>query len=102
MQAWHRACPLSEVGNDAPVGVTIADQPIGIFRAQGELYAIHDICTHQHARLSQGYPEGHLIECPLHEAKFDVRTGRCVSGPGNGDVKTFETKVEAEAVWVKV
>lgn len=102
MQTWHRACPLHEVADDSPVGVTLDEQPIGIFRSNGELFAIHDICTHQHARLSQGYPDGMLIECPLHEAKFDLRTGRCVSGPGNGDVKVFEIKVEGEAVWVNV
>lgn len=43
--------------------------------ADGELYAIDDTCTHQDASLADGWLEGCEVECPLHSAIFDLRTG---------------------------
>jgi len=44
---------------------------------------------------------GHVIECPLHYACFDVRTGKLLSGPVSGDVPTYAVRVEGDTVYVK-
>ncbi|WP_432084610.1 bifunctional 3-phenylpropionate/cinnamic acid dioxygenase ferredoxin subunit, partial [Streptomyces sp. WAC 04229] len=50
--------------------------PIAVFHTDdGDLYAIDDTCSHQDASLSEGWLEGCLVECPLHAASFDLRTG---------------------------
>ena len=48
---------------------------------EGTFYAISDVCGHRNAPLSRGKLDGYLIECPLHFAQFDVRTGELVNGP---------------------
>ena len=61
----------------------VAHVPVAVFNADGELFAIDDTCTHQDASLSEGWLEGCLIECPLHAASFDLRTGKPTGPPAN-------------------
>ncbi|WP_043263154.1 bifunctional 3-phenylpropionate/cinnamic acid dioxygenase ferredoxin subunit [Streptomyces sp. CT34] len=64
--------------DDLPLGESVridTAPPIAVLNADGELYAIDDTCTHQDASLTDGWVEGCLVECPLHAASFDRRTG---------------------------
>jgi nitrite reductase/ring-hydroxylating ferredoxin subunit len=68
---------------------------------EGTFYAISDVCGHRNAPLSRGKLLGHLIECPLHFAQFDLRTGELVSGPVSTAVPVYEVRVENETVYIK-
>ena len=48
---------------------------IAVFRMGEEIFALHDLCTHGHARLSEGFVENGCVECPLHQGLVDIRTG---------------------------
>jgi 3-phenylpropionate/trans-cinnamate dioxygenase ferredoxin component len=67
---------------------------------EGMFYAISDVCGHRNAPLSRGKLQGYLIECPLHFAQFDIRTGELVSGPVSTAVSVYEVRVENGTVWV--
>ncbi|MBO0736594.1 MAG: non-heme iron oxygenase ferredoxin subunit [Alphaproteobacteria bacterium] len=67
----------------------------------GAFYAISDVCGHRSAPLSRGKLQGHLIECPLHFAQFDVRTGELVNGPVSTAVPVYEVRIEGDIVYVK-
>jgi nitrite reductase/ring-hydroxylating ferredoxin subunit len=52
--------------------------------------------------MSDGFVSGTKIECPLHAAAFDIRTGKCLAGPaGTADLATYEAKVEGGEVFVR-
>jgi nitrite reductase/ring-hydroxylating ferredoxin subunit len=68
---------------------------------EGTFYAISDVCGHRNAPLSRGKLDGYLIECPLHFAQFDVRTGELVNGPVSTAVAVYQVRVEGETVYVK-
>ena len=68
---------------------------------EGVFYALSDVCGHRNAPLSRGKLDGYLIECPLHYALFDIRTGELVSGPVSNAVPTYEVRIEADTVYVK-
>jgi 3-phenylpropionate/trans-cinnamate dioxygenase ferredoxin subunit len=68
---------------------------------EGTFYAISDVCGHRNAPLSRGKLEGYLIECPLHFAQFDVRTGELVNGPVSTAVAVYQVRVEGETVYIK-
>jgi nitrite reductase/ring-hydroxylating ferredoxin subunit len=68
---------------------------------EGTFYAISDVCGHRNAPLSRGKLEGYLIECPLHFAQFDVRTGELVNGPVSTAVAVYQVRVENETVYIK-
>ncbi|QIY69760.1 bifunctional 3-phenylpropionate/cinnamic acid dioxygenase ferredoxin subunit [Streptomyces sp. RLB1-33] len=83
--------------DDLPAGESVrvdTAPPIAVFDADGELYAIDDTCTHQDASLSEGWLEGCLIECPLHAASFDLRTGRPTCLPARRPVGTHRVTVD--------
>ena len=68
---------------------------------EGTFYAISDVCGHRNAPLSRGKLEGYFIECPLHFAQFDVRTGELVNGPVSTAVAVYQVRVEGETVYIK-
>ncbi|MFF9121435.1 bifunctional 3-phenylpropionate/cinnamic acid dioxygenase ferredoxin subunit [Streptomyces massasporeus] len=69
--------------------------PVAVFHTDdGDLYAIDDTCTHQDASLSEGWLEGCLVECPLHAASFDLRTGVPTCLPARRPVRTHRVTVD--------
>jgi naphthalene 1,2-dioxygenase system ferredoxin subunit len=74
--SWIRICSVDDVESGGGIfACTIEDEQIAVYFVNGEYFAVADICTHGAARLSDGYLDGFLIECPLHQGLFDVRTG---------------------------
>ena len=68
---------------------------------EGTYYAISDVCGHRNAPLSRGKLQGYLIECPLHFAQFDVRTGELVTGPVSTPVRIYDVRVKGDTVYVR-
>ena len=54
---------------------------IAVFNINGDFFAIDNMCTHEEASLAEGEISGHEVTCPLHGAKFDVRTGEAIAAP---------------------
>jgi nitrite reductase/ring-hydroxylating ferredoxin subunit len=97
---WRKACRLQDLRDGEPLGVKLDGTPIGVYLVEGRCYAVHDVCTHEFALLSQGWQEGATVECPLHQARFDVTTGRCLAGPARDDLATFPVRLEGDDVLV--
>ena len=98
--ALERVCRMSELG---PSEVRrIDDPPIAVFNVEGALFAISDVCTHAEASLSEGHVEGQTVECPLHGACFDLRTGEALTPPAFEAVKTFVVVVQGDEVYVEI
>ena len=76
--------------------------PIAVFNVDGEFLAIDDTCTHQDASLADGWVEGCTVECPLHAACFDLRTGMPSGPPAKMPVRTHEVVVADGLVYVRV
>ena len=55
-----------------------------------EVFAVADTCTHSEASLSEGEITGSKIECWLHGAEFDLRTGEALTPPATAALKTFK------------
>lgn len=95
---WIDAAPLDAVPEDDVVGIVVAGREIALYRAEGTVFATDNICTHGHARLSDGFLEGREIECPLHQGKFDICSGRALCAPLTEDIRIYPVKVEKERV----
>jgi nitrite reductase/ring-hydroxylating ferredoxin subunit len=81
--------------------VAVDRERVLLVNAEGTYYALQDKCGHQWAPLSRGTLQGFVIECPLHFACFDVRTGALLSGPVATDIPIYDVRVEAETVYVR-
>ena len=82
--------------------VTLGDDDIAVYNVEGEFFATTNVCTHDEAYLSDGELFGHVVECPLHGARFDVRTGKVLSLPAVYPLKTYEVRVEDGKVQVRI
>lgn len=85
---------LDEIQEDEPFGIELMDTQIALFRIGDDVFATDNVCPHQYALLSDGYLEDGCIECPLHQARFDVRTGAALCGPVERGLRTFAVRVE--------
>jgi NAD(P)H-dependent nitrite reductase small subunit len=100
--SWQRAAALNDLSDGEAFAVRLGDRLIALYRLGSEVYAIDDVCTHEFAQLSQGFVEDGAIECPLHQARFDIRTGRCLAPPATEDLRSYPVKVAGNDVYVKV
>lgn len=64
-------------------------EEIAICRGDSGVFAVADLCTHAHARLTDGFVLGDLIECPLHQAQYRLDTGELVDGPECPALRTY-------------
>ena len=94
-----QACALADLPPGESIRI-VAHVPVAVFNADGELFAIDDTCTHQDASLSEGWLEDCMIECPLHAACFDLRTGKPTGPPAKRPVRTYDVLVRDGVVYV--
>ncbi len=80
--------------------VRVEDQAVAVFHVDGQYFAIDDVCTHDGGPLAEGALEGHVIECPRHGARFDVRSGAVLCLPAIAPVPTYAVKVEGDEIKV--
>jgi naphthalene 1,2-dioxygenase ferredoxin component len=78
---WRSAVAAKDVANDEVVGCRVGEREIAIYRIEGALYATSNVCTHALAMLSDGIVENCTIECPLHNGRFDIKTGKALTSP---------------------
>jgi NAD(P)H-dependent nitrite reductase small subunit len=101
MAEWHDVAAAGDVTEDTPLAVKVGDREVGIYALDGSYYALEDVCPHAYALLSQGFVDGEEIECPLHGAKFNIRTGKCTKEPADRDLAKYEVRLEGGRLFVE-
>jgi naphthalene 1,2-dioxygenase ferredoxin component len=99
---WVTAARRGELAEGEVVGVEIAGTSIALYDCDGAVYATDNICTHAFACLSDGWLDGAEIECPLHAARFDVKTGRVLTAPATEDLRVFPVRIVGDEIQVKI
>ena len=103
MGDWVRAAAKADVAEGFCLGVRIGDKDVAIYHLPGgEFHATGNVCPHEFALLSDGWLEDGCIECPLHAAQFDVRTGKVLSGPAEADIAVYPIKAEGDDLLVQL
>lgn len=101
MSAWVRVCAESELLPGESRVAWDGDTPILVVNLDGELYALEDKCTHEDFELSAGPIDGDQVECTLHGARFDLRTGEALCAPAYSAVPKFPVKREDGGIWTR-
>jgi nitrite reductase/ring-hydroxylating ferredoxin subunit len=95
-----RLVSVSDIRDGEGMAVTLDDlEPIAVFRVAGEFFVTEDTCSHAKASLTKGWLEGHEVFCPIHEGRFDIRTGRPLCFPVTAPIAVFASEVRDGAVW---
>lgn len=102
-RVFVKVAETSEIPSGQTKAFTLAGNAILIANTNGVYHAIGNVCTHMGGDLSKGTLEGNVVTCPKHRAKFDVTTGKVVSGPKVAfmhpkikDQLTYAVKVEGK------
>jgi naphthalene 1,2-dioxygenase system ferredoxin subunit len=98
--SWQEAIAVDAVPADDVIGVMVGGKDLAVYNVGGVIFASDNLCTHGHARLCDGFLDGHEIECPLHQGKFDVRTGAPTCAPVTESVRTYPIKIEGDRIYV--
>jgi len=97
---WHRVARLSDIDPREPAQVRVGNKMVALCRDGDQVFAVSDVCSHEFAFLSDGIIVDGCVECPLHQARFDFRTGRVMAPPATEDIAVYPTRVDGDEVWV--
>src|ERR1700761_2966042 len=100
--AWQKVASLDEFGDREAIAVELAGAPLALFRLGDAIHATSGICTHEFADLANGFVEAAdgTVECPLHQALFDIRTGRALCAPATEDLKVYPVKLDGADILI--
>ena len=74
--------------------------PVAVVRTGGEVFALHDVCSHEEVPLSEGEVYDHTVECWLHGSCFDLRTGKPTGRQRPSRSPTYPVKIDGDDVLV--
>lgn len=97
---WIRIAATHQLQENEVMPINVGEAQLALFRSGGEFHVTDNVCTHQYALLSDGYVEDGCVECPLHQAQFDLRTGEARCAPATQPIRVYPVRVEGEDVLV--
>jgi apoptosis-inducing factor 3 len=100
--AWQKVASLDDFGDRDVIGVEVAGTPIALFRLGDEVHATSGACTHEFALLADGFVETDdgSVECPLHQALFDIRTGKALCAPATENLKVYAVRIDGSDIFI--
>lgn len=99
---YHLVARVGDLESGELRYVEAGGRAICLANVGGEILALDNACTHEHASLSDGATDGDRIECPLHGGAFDVRSGEPLSYPAVYPIKTYRVEIEGEEIRVGI
>ena len=100
-ETWHSLIPEAEFPAEGKIAAKLSGWHVLVAKTDDGLFAVNDRCTHQAALVSTGRIRRGAVMCPLHGARFEMATGRCVGGAYK-DLRTFAVRVEGGQIEVCV
>jgi nitrite reductase/ring-hydroxylating ferredoxin subunit len=98
--AWTLASSRAALADRDLIGIVCHGQPVALYRLGDEVHATSDTCPHLGASLSAGCVVDGFIECPLHHALFDIRTGAADGSVTSRPVPTYPVKLDGDAIYI--
>ena len=95
-----KALDLASLPARQPVLATVNGRDVLVYRQGDEVLAIGNECPHQAGNLCDGWVEGDIVTCPLHGWEFDLRSGACMTVPGEG-VPRYAVTVEDGTIYLE-
>jgi 3-phenylpropionate/trans-cinnamate dioxygenase ferredoxin subunit len=99
---YVRVCFVDEIDDEDVRRFEHDGKSYAVYHVDRQFYATDGLCTHEHVHLCEGLVQGIIIECPKHNGRFDVRSGKALSAPARIGLRTYPTKVEQGVVYICV
>ncbi|QHI99689.1 Rieske 2Fe-2S domain-containing protein [Xylophilus rhododendri] len=98
---WTRIASVEQLGEDEALAVSLGERKLAVFHSGGSFHVTDNICTHAYALLSEGYVEDGCVECPLHQARFDLSTGAAMCAPATQPIRVYPVRIEGSDILVE-
>ena len=92
----HDVAPLSALAEGEARAFEVNGEEVVLCRYEGEVCALHGICTHEDLSLDGGEVQDGVLTCPWHGARYDIRTGRVLALPAIRPLKVYRSRVNDE------
>ncbi len=102
MSNWTDVAAEADLFEGAGIAVTPEGHDIALFKLEDGVYAIDNQCSHGNAKLCDGFVEGQYVECPFHQALFNLHDGTVGCGPATEPVKSWPVKIEQGRVFLNL
>ena len=103
MAQWVEACGTHEIYPEDVIRFDYGGRTFAIYRSpEDKFYATDGLCTHEQVHLADGLVIDNIIECPMHNGRFDYRTGEAKGAPACVNLKIYPVKIEGEKVFVDI
>ena len=99
---WHFAINADEVEKEDVMPSEVQGVKLAIYQINGEYFATSRMCTHGDADLTEGIVIDDVIECPLHQGRFCITTGRALSPPVSSPITAYPTRVDNGKVYIQL
>ena len=99
---WVDVLSADDLPTDDVIGLVVAGRDIAVYTVGDEVHATDNTCTHGQARLCDGFLDGHEIECPLHQGKFDVRNGKPTCEPVTEALRSYPVRIDGQRVYLQI
>ena len=97
---WIQTCATDDIDDEDLLRFDHDDKTYCIYNTPDGFFATDGYCTHEDEHLENGIVIDCVIECPLHQGRFDVRSGKALSAPVCVDLKIWPVKVEEGKVYI--
>ncbi|MGE3285434.1 MAG: Rieske 2Fe-2S domain-containing protein [Pseudonocardia sp.] len=97
---WVKAVEDAALADGVPAAVEVEGRKVFLYRSDGAVHALDNVCSHAGGLLSRGEVDGCIVTCPLHGARFDLRTGQVARGPAHTAQPVLPTRVRNG--WIEV
>ena len=91
---------VDQLQESKPVKFTLGSEDVCVARIGDEVFAVADICSHAEASLSKGDVKDYKIECWLHGAEFDLRSGEVLTPPAFEGIETYAVVRDGDTVTI--
>jgi 3-phenylpropionate/trans-cinnamate dioxygenase ferredoxin subunit len=99
---WQRVGAADELDVEDVMPFDFNGREYAIYHTVDGYFASDGMCTHEEEALADGIVIDNVIECPLHQGRFDVRSGKALSAPVCIDLKTFPVQVLDGDIYVQI
>ena len=100
MAEFVKVASVNDLANGDMMLVELDEQRVLLTNVEGDFHAIGEVCAHEEGPLSEGFLEGHEVECPWHGSLFDVRSGENTGPPASDPVPRYTVRIEGDDVLV--
>ncbi|WP_261843344.1 MocE family 2Fe-2S type ferredoxin [Aliamphritea ceti] len=95
-------CDIEDIDAEDVMRFDYGNETFAIYRTETDYFATAGLCTHEEVHLEDGLVIDDVIECPLHQGRFNVRTGEALSAPACVNLKTYPVKVDGRRVMMDI